>query len=89
MSKYNIGTNQISKIRLKKDDEPESVIWRAVVCQAIEDVLITSKNKRKLCFKKGAIKWFDCNNAEYIEVCSLAGVNYKELCNYVNEITRP
>ena len=63
--------------------EDDKLLWRAVLCQALEDFIIRSKNVRKLCFKRRSVEWFENHPEDVKEICELAGVKY----SYIKKLT--
>ncbi len=87
MEKINreIGHNFV-KMRLRKCNYAEQSLWRAVVCQIIEDALITSNNSRKQCFKRRAIEWLNLDNEDFSLICEMAGIKQKMLLDYLGKV---
>lgn len=74
------------KIRQNTDNCPELTLWKAIICQAVEDALTTSENSRRRCFKKRAIEWLKEDSEDFDFVCEMAGVKKKALGKYLEKI---
>lgn len=74
------------RIRQNIEDCPEKSLWRAIICQAIEDALITSNNSRRKCFKRRALKWLAEESEDLDFVCEMAGVKKKAMLEYLKKI---
>ncbi len=53
----------------------EVALWRAVILQAIQDLLTESKRTEEKNARNSALCWLDINNKDFIIVCYLAGLN--------------
>jgi hypothetical protein len=77
-----------AKIRYLKEDVSEKHLWKAVICQAIEDATSRSSKKRFVCVKQRAIKWLTEDNDDFKAVCDLAGYNHKTVKKNVLEMIK-
>jgi hypothetical protein len=75
------------RLRNKNTCHEDQYLWRAVLSQALEDLVITSKKSRKLCFKRRAYDWFVNRPDEVNEICELAGIRYKHLSATIKPLT--
>ncbi len=66
-----------AKARLLKEDHNEKHLWKAVICQAIEDANSRSTQQRKKLAKRRAIKWLTEDSDDFRAVCDLAGYDHK------------
>jgi hypothetical protein len=51
---------------------PEVAIWKAVIMQAVLDIVNTSKRTEHKVAKENAINWFDVRNINFVTVCHYA-----------------
>ncbi|HCR85644.1 MAG TPA: hypothetical protein DIV86_03095 [Alphaproteobacteria bacterium] len=71
--------NILTRVRKKDGSEREVKLWRAVILQAAEDALITSRKKKKLKVKLDAIYWLKNSKKDIKEVCAFADVRYEKI----------
>jgi len=85
-NKYRLSKKDASRIRKIRESDEESHLWKAVICQAIEDATSNSTQKRKLLAKKRALKWLLEDNDDFKTVCELAGYRPKQVKAGVEEL---
>lgn len=71
------------KIRHDANEIPEKRLWKAILCQAVEDTLITSQNKRKQSFKNRAIEWLSDDSEDLDFICEMADVKKLRMQQYI------
>ncbi len=54
---------------------PEMAVWKAVIMQAVLDLMSTSKRASEILAKKTAREWLNEKNANFVKVCGYAGLN--------------
>jgi len=67
----------IVRIRYLKEEVNEKTLWKAVICQAIDDATSNSAKIMNLRAKQRALKWLTEDNEDFKAVCDLAGYSYK------------
>lgn len=72
-----VSRKDIVKIRYLKEEFDEKSLWKAVICQAIEDATTDSGQIKKLSAKRKAIQWLTEENEDFRIVCHLAGYSHK------------
>ena len=72
-----INRENIVKVRYLKEELNEKHLWKAVICQAIEDATTKSSKQRRQLTKRRAIKWITEDNEDFKAVCHLAGYDHK------------
>lgn len=88
LRKNRINKKSIVKIRYLKEEFSEKCLWKAVVCQAIDDATSNSKKRPKKYAKNIAIKWLIEDNDDFKAVCDLAGYNYKDVQKSVKKLIK-
>ena len=78
--------NNSSRSYPKKEEYNEENLWKAVLCQAMEDATSNSSKRRILHAKKMAIKWFTEDNEDIKIVCQLAGYNHRTVKKSFKEL---
>lgn len=82
-----VNRENIPKVRhLLKEEYSEKSLWKAVICQAIEDATTKSAKERKLLAKHRAIKWLTEDNEDFKAVCDLAGYSHKTVRKNILDI---
>ena len=84
--KKSVDSKSIVKIRYLVEDTDEKSLWKAVICQAIEDASSKSKKRRNIYAKQKAFKWIMEDNEDFKAVCDLAGYSYKAVRKNVSEL---
>lgn len=51
---------------------PEKALWKAVIMQAVLDIMNTSKRTEHIVAKRDAISWFNLKNKSFLRVCDNA-----------------
>lgn len=83
-----INRKNIVKVRYLKEENCEKSLWKAVICQAIEDATTKSTQERRKLAQRRAIKWITEDNDDFKTVCELAGYNHKEVKKNILDIVR-
>jgi hypothetical protein len=84
--KKRVERKDIVKIRYLNKEYNEENLWKAVLCQAMEDATSNSSKRRILHAKKMAIKWFTEDNEDIKIVCQLAGYNHRTVKKSFKEL---
>ncbi len=77
LCRKSISKKDIVKIRYLKEEFDEKALWKAVLCQAIDDATTESRKSRRQFAKRKAIKWLTEENEDFKIVCYLAGYSPK------------
>lgn len=86
LCRKSISKKDIVKIRYLKEDFDEKALWKAVLCQAIDDATTESRKSRRQFAKRKAIKWLTEENEDFKIVCHLAGYSPKIVKQNVREL---
>jgi hypothetical protein len=81
-----VNRGNLVKIRYLEEEFCEKSLWKAVICQAIEDATTKSAQKRRLLIKRRALKWIEEDEEDFKAVCDLAGYNHKKVKESILEI---
>jgi hypothetical protein len=68
------------------ETEGQIDLWRAVIKQALDDVRLPLTNQRYRRWNKQAMKWFDEENEDFIEVCHRANLSTTHILKIVKDI---
>ena len=63
------------KDKIGKNQNPESALWKAVIMQAVLDVMSNSKRASEILAKNTARDWLNEKNPSFIKVCGYAGLS--------------
>jgi hypothetical protein len=63
------------KERNDRNQNPECALWKAVIMQAVLDVMSNSKRASEILAKNTARDWLSEKNANFIKVCGYAGLS--------------
>ncbi len=89
LCKKSITRKDIVKIRYLEEEFDEKALWKAVLCQAIDDATSGSGQRKRLYAKRKAIKWLTEDNEDFRIVCHLAGYSPKIVKDNINEMIKP
>ena len=67
-----MGTSLATQL-LQSDIDPETKLWRGVLCNAIEDAQQRSQERKPSIFKCDAHSWIMSNVTDFYQVCYYAG----------------
>lgn len=84
-----INRKDIVKIRYLEEEFDEKALWKAVICQAIEDATTESTKSKRQSAKRKAIKWLTEENEDFKIVCHLAGYSHKIVKENISGLIRP
>lgn len=87
-SKRLVSRKDIVKLRYLAEEFDEKSLWKAVICQAVEDATSCSRQRKRLNTKRNAIKWLIEDNEDFKIVCHLAGYNSKILKRSFKELIK-
>jgi hypothetical protein len=87
--KANILSIKSEKKNNSKNDfqnlqKSESGLWKAVIMQAVLDIMSSSKRSSEILAKNSARDWFNKKNSNFITVCSYANLDYEWVLKRVN-----
>ncbi len=83
-----INRKNINKVRYLEEEICEKSLWKAVLCQAIEDATTRSAKSRRLLAKRRAIKWIMEDNDDFKAVCDLAGYSHRVVKQNIMDIVQ-
>lgn len=69
----NARIGYVNKFIAFKEDSDEKILWRAVLCQAIEDANCKSKKRDKKVIGIKAKSWLMNDDKDFKAVCDIAG----------------
>ena len=69
-------------------EEPhgEIALWRAVVMQSLEDLTLSSSNKKYRRWRDQATKWFVDRDENFYAICECAGLSAEKVLNIASDI---
>ena len=68
------SSKKTAKEELPSRKNSEAALWKAVIMQAVLDVMTNSERAADILAKKVANDWLNPKNANFIKVCSYAGL---------------
>ncbi len=65
----------INPLYIEEKIEAETMLWRAVIIQNLDDLKLPATNKKYRSWIKQATKWFNDADMDFYMVCELANIH--------------
>lgn len=82
----NARIGYVNKFRAIKEDSNEQMLWRAVLCQAVEDANCKSHKIDKKSIGLKAKTWLMNDNEDFKIVCDMAGYDPARVRRHIKNI---
>jgi len=84
-----MGTSFASTLLETKDTLPEQMLWRGVLCNALEDSVCTMNDRKSSVYKFDAHEWIIAQDEDFETVCYWAGFSPEHVREkYIQAIKR-
>lgn len=70
-------TRKTALFPIEEEKANEKSLWKAVIMQAVLDIMNSSARTENIVAKQEAISWFSLRNPNFLKVCEYADLNAK------------